>query len=138
VNFSVRSTRGNAQDRCSRNGETVESEVGVACLGSFGASDLDVGEAEIDEIGMEPARLERGSPRIIAQRFDNLDFAPHLDPPLSTVEVPSWDLGRIAGDYIVALCTGAAPPNVTNLPTRLLIRKTTGRPRSLVSLKRTG
>jgi len=70
--------------------------------------------------------------------FDNLDFAPHLDPPLSTVEVPSWDLGRIAGDYIVALCTGTAPPNVTNLPTRLLIRSTTGKPRNLVSLKRTG
>jgi DNA-binding LacI/PurR family transcriptional regulator len=30
--------------------------------------------------------------------FDDLDFAAHLDPPLSTVEVPSWDLGRTAGD----------------------------------------
>jgi len=70
--------------------------------------------------------------------FDDLDFAAHLDPPLSTVEVPSWDLGRTAGDYIVALCTGAKPPSVTNLPTKLLIRNTTGKPRNLVSLKRTG
>lgn len=70
--------------------------------------------------------------------FDDLDFAVHLDPPLSTVEVPSWDLGRTAGDYIVALCTGAKPPSVTNLPTKLLIRNTTAKPRNLVSLKRTG
>jgi LacI family transcriptional regulator len=70
--------------------------------------------------------------------FDNLDFAVHLDPPLSTVEVPSWDLGRTAGDYIVALCTGENPPSVTNLPTRLLVRNTTSKPRGLVSFKRTG
>jgi LacI family transcriptional regulator len=70
--------------------------------------------------------------------FDDLDFAAHLDPPLSTVEVPSWNLGHTAGDYIVALCTGAKAPTVTNLPTRLLIRNTTGKPRNVVSLKRTG
>jgi LacI family transcriptional regulator len=69
--------------------------------------------------------------------FDNLDFAPHLDPPLSTVEVPSSDLGRLAADHIVALCTGTAPPSITNLPTKLVIRSTTSKPRALVSLKRT-
>lgn len=66
--------------------------------------------------------------------FDDLDFAAHLDPPLTTVEVPSAGLGRVAADYIMALCTGTAPPTVTNLPTRLVIRNSTSKPRARASL----
>lgn len=61
--------------------------------------------------------------------FDDLEIAAHLDPPLSTVEVPSAELGRTTGEYIIALCSGAAPPARTVLETRLVIRKTTSRPR---------
>src|SRR5882724_7218747 len=64
--------------------------------------------------------------------FDDLDFAAHVDPPLTTIQVPSWDLGRTAGEYITALCSGRTPPAATNLPTRLLVRGTTGKPRNLM------
>jgi LacI family transcriptional regulator len=71
--------------------------------------------------------------------FDDLEIAAHLDPPLSTVEVPSVEMGKTAGEYIIALCSGAAPPERTVLETRLIIRETTAKPRRRETiLQRTG
>jgi LacI family transcriptional regulator len=33
--------------------------------------------------------------------FDNLEIAAYTDPPLSTLNVPAYEMGREAGDYIV-------------------------------------
>ncbi len=61
--------------------------------------------------------------------FDDLEIAAHLDPPLSTVAVPSVEMGKAAGEHIIALCTGVPAINLV-LETRLVIRKTTAKPRS--------
>jgi LacI family transcriptional regulator len=62
--------------------------------------------------------------------FDDLDFAAHLEPPLSTVEVPSVELGRATAAHIVALCSDAPVPQHGALPTRLVLRGTTAPPES--------
>nr|WP_158813707.1 LacI family DNA-binding transcriptional regulator [Methylocapsa sp. S129] len=62
--------------------------------------------------------------------FDDLEIAAHLDPPLSTVEVPSVEMGKAAGEHIIALCSRAPAPEKTIFETRLVIRKTTAKPRS--------
>lgn len=61
--------------------------------------------------------------------FDNLEFAAHLHPPLSTVEVPSSAMGRQTGAYIVQRCRGSHPMNHTKFETKVIVRKTTDRPR---------
>jgi LacI family transcriptional regulator len=60
--------------------------------------------------------------------FDDLDFAAHLDPPLSTIEVPSVELGRAAAAHIIALCSDTPVPENGALPTRLVLRGTTAPP----------
>jgi len=60
--------------------------------------------------------------------FDDLEIAAHLDPALSTVAVPSRDLGRLAAESIVTLCSGGEPQRHAALGTRLVIRSTTAAP----------
>ncbi len=38
--------------------------------------------------------------------FDNLEFAAHLDPPLTTVDVPATEMGARAADFLVSRLTG--------------------------------
>jgi LacI family transcriptional regulator len=59
--------------------------------------------------------------------FDNLEFVAHLDPPLTTVAVPSVELGRTAAEHIVALCSGEAIPQQAELETHLVIRSSTAK-----------
>ena len=68
--------------------------------------------------------------------FDDLEIAAHLDPPLSTVEVPSVDMGKAAGEFIVALCSGSQLPEKTVFETRLVVRETTSKPRSRAAILR--
>jgi LacI family transcriptional regulator len=58
--------------------------------------------------------------------FDDLEIAAHLDPPLSTVEVPSKEMGLTAAECIIGLCLGTELPSRTVFETRLVIRNTTG------------
>ena len=60
--------------------------------------------------------------------FDDLEIAAHLDPPLSTVEVPSKEMGIAAAEYIVGLCLGTELPSRTVFETGLVIRSTTAPP----------
>jgi LacI family transcriptional regulator len=62
--------------------------------------------------------------------FDDLEIAAHLDPPLSTVEVPSKDMGIAAAECIVGLCLGTELPSRTVFETGLVIRSTTAPPRA--------
>lgn len=60
--------------------------------------------------------------------FDDLEISAHLDPPLSTVAVPSKQLGILAAEAIVALCSGHEPAGKRILETQLVPRATTARP----------
>jgi LacI family transcriptional regulator len=60
--------------------------------------------------------------------FDNLEFVAHLDPSLTTVAVPSVELGRAAADHIAGLCSGVAAQHPAALETHLVVRKSTAAP----------
>jgi len=60
--------------------------------------------------------------------FDDLEITSHLEPPLTTVAVPSVALGKAAGDRIVALCRGLPLPPSPAFETRLIVRNSTSPP----------
>lgn len=58
--------------------------------------------------------------------FDDLDFAAHLDPPLTTVRQSIRQLGAEAADSLLGLLeTPVAAPRRVILPTELVIRQST-------------
>ena len=58
--------------------------------------------------------------------FDNLEFASHLDPPLTTVDVPAREMGEHAADFLVQCVTGQSVPQSIHLEPRLIVRRTSG------------
>ncbi len=60
--------------------------------------------------------------------FDDLEIAAHLDPALSTIDVPSRQMGQCAAEYIVALCSETPVPEQTQFATHLVQRATTAPP----------
>lgn len=60
--------------------------------------------------------------------FDDLDFAVHLSPPLTTVRVPQDEIGARAGDFLVARIQGRAAPVINEVPSSLIVRGSTGVP----------
>ncbi len=58
--------------------------------------------------------------------FDDVLLGKYLRPPLTTVHLPAFDLGRQAGDMILRIIGGQDLPSLrVLLPTRLLIRSST-------------
>jgi LacI family transcriptional regulator len=62
--------------------------------------------------------------------FDDLDLAMHMDPPLTTVRIPAAELGARAAEYLLAQINGAQVPQRVELSASLIVRGSTGRPRS--------
>lgn len=60
--------------------------------------------------------------------FDDLDLAGHVDPPLTTMRVPSAEMGRRAAEYLLARLDGTPTPDKTELEASLIIRRTTAPP----------
>jgi LacI family transcriptional regulator len=61
--------------------------------------------------------------------FDDLDFAAHINPPLTTVQVPAEEIGKRAADYLLARLSGKPSLGLTEIRTNLLVRASTGPPR---------
>ncbi len=62
--------------------------------------------------------------------FDNVEFAAHTTPPLTTVHQPLMDLGRAGADLLFRLPSGrAADAPRIQLATRLVVRASTAPPR---------
>lgn len=59
--------------------------------------------------------------------FDDLDFAAHAAPALTTVRVPAAEMGRAAADHLAARAAGQAPPQPAGLEALLVLRESTGR-----------
>lgn len=59
--------------------------------------------------------------------FDNLEFSSLIDPPLSTVSQPFYDIGARAASKLLQLCSGedTQGPMVEIMPRELIIRKST-------------
>lgn len=61
--------------------------------------------------------------------YDDVEIALHTDPPLTTVNVPAREIGRLAADHLISAIAGRAPPASTALPTQLMIRASCATPR---------
>jgi DNA-binding LacI/PurR family transcriptional regulator len=62
--------------------------------------------------------------------FDDIPLAAFLDPPLTTVRLPAYELGHAAGTALVDRIGHPGPPRRTLLATELVVRSSTGPPRS--------
>jgi LacI family transcriptional regulator len=61
--------------------------------------------------------------------FDDIELAGEITPGLTTVRVPSADIGRQAGQRLLARLAGETVPRVKELAAPLVVRGTTGPPR---------
>lgn len=59
--------------------------------------------------------------------FDNIEVASFYSPPLTSVKVPSYDLGNLGAEKLVNLIKDKTPYEVLTLPTELVIRKSVRR-----------
>lgn len=60
--------------------------------------------------------------------FDDVPFAAHLLPPLTTIRAPIETAGRVAAEQLVCLIQTGAAQSFTLLPTELIIRQSCGCP----------
>ena len=58
--------------------------------------------------------------------YGDLDFATHLDPPLTTIKISDYDLGKFAGERLLSRIEGQpASSNIFTLPIGIAIRGST-------------
>ncbi len=62
--------------------------------------------------------------------FDDIELAANISPALTTVHVPVEDICTQAGDYLVARIEGRPARDHISLEAKLVVRHSTGRPRS--------
>ena len=60
--------------------------------------------------------------------FDDLEFAAHLRPPLTTIRVPAAEMGRRAGEFLLAKIAGQPHAPHYPLETSLILRQSTAPP----------
>ncbi|MDB5398311.1 MAG: transcriptional regulator, LacI family [Rhodopila sp.] len=60
--------------------------------------------------------------------FNDADYAAFLTPPLTTVRIHAAEIGRIAGENLVARMAGETRVRVTEIPAELIVRGSTAPP----------
>lgn len=55
--------------------------------------------------------------------FDDIPLAAHFDPPLTTISIPAYALGKTAGNLLLAQIRGEPVPRRTLLDTELKVRE---------------
>lgn len=58
--------------------------------------------------------------------FDDIPLAAYLDPPLTTVRQPMYEMGRQAMHTVLDLLQGQAPPHAITMPGELVVRRSSG------------
>jgi LacI family transcriptional regulator len=58
--------------------------------------------------------------------FDDVEIAAQVDPPLTTLNVPAVEIGRLAADSLVSAIEGGSIPMSTRLAARLVVRASAG------------
>jgi len=58
--------------------------------------------------------------------FDDFDFARNVEPPLTTLRVPTAEMGRGAAEQLLQRLMGQSPPHARLVPTMIIPRGTTG------------
>ncbi len=62
--------------------------------------------------------------------FDNLEFATHLNPPLTTIDVPARDMGIAAAEFILGKLSGDEVAMHNSVEVRLILRSSSAPPRA--------
>jgi LacI family transcriptional regulator len=62
--------------------------------------------------------------------IDDLEFASHLSPPLTTLSGPATEMGRLAARQIMSRLIGEPVPDHVRLEAKLIVRGTTDRCRN--------
>lgn len=60
--------------------------------------------------------------------FADLEFAAHFEPGLTTMHIPSEEMGKCAAEYLLARLSGEPVPSNTEFEASLIVRGTTGPP----------
>jgi LacI family transcriptional regulator len=68
--------------------------------------------------------------------FDDIPLAAFLEPPLTTVRLPAYELGHAVASALLDRIANPAAPRRTLLPTELVVRSSTGPPRSATVARR--
>ncbi|MDI1290118.1 MAG: substrate-binding domain-containing protein, partial [bacterium] len=56
--------------------------------------------------------------------YDDLQFSAYLDPPLTTVRVPAYEMGRGAAEALISLLEGQQPKDRASVySTKLVLRQ---------------
>jgi LacI family transcriptional regulator len=66
--------------------------------------------------------------RLSVSGFGDIELAAQIDPPLTTVNDATDIIGRVAVDHLMRLVQGEAIEHSTRLPSRLVVRGSTGAP----------
>lgn len=61
--------------------------------------------------------------------FDDLFLAEYMDPPLTTMRQPMWEMGRAAARMLFDLLEGKATVENLQMPAELVVRQSTAAPR---------
>lgn len=70
--------------------------------------------------------------------IDDLELAAHTTPPLTTIRLPTYELGRRAAEILLARLQGPAARQTIELEIDLVVRGSTGRARRPARRRRTG
>jgi len=65
--------------------------------------------------------------------FDNLEFAMHSNPPLTTIEVPAEEMGSSAASYLLGKLSGSEVTMHHSIDVQLIVRRSTAPPKVLDS-----
>jgi len=60
--------------------------------------------------------------------INDVEFAAHLDPPLTTVRLPADEIGARAADYLLARVNDRAAVSLSEVPVNLIVRGSTAPP----------
>ncbi len=63
---------------------------------------------------------------VLVVGFDNIRDSFYVEPPLTTVEQPMFELGRKALDTLLAIIGGEKVPEIVMLPPRVIVRRSCG------------
>ena len=63
--------------------------------------------------------------------LDDISLASYTDPPLTTIQQPKGELGRVAAQILLDLLSGGSPDSRIKLPGKLIVRQSTAAPGSM-------
>ena len=57
--------------------------------------------------------------------FDNINFSQYCEPPLSTIQQPTAEMGKKATEVLIKMINGDPVPSYRRLQPKMILRKTT-------------